>query len=201
MAVNEGTILESQAIEKLIATIDRAENRTQPWYDIYKNLECRSCQETKAIPRYLLNLNVIQGKESAKVILFEDVASIVIGCSGIDVNKSKYFQTMVNLNLKECKSLIKLNKKIEVQNGRLQVVVEAIEYVNDKLTTKLQETSIKERKLKCLPTKAKEEMKDKGGILVEVKKEKKKTKIKRKRESISNKINDIKGSNEQVCVI
>ncbi|KAI5671296.1 hypothetical protein M9H77_11660 [Catharanthus roseus] len=184
MAINEGNILESQAIEKLIvsitrlkkrfikgksyyfkATIDRVENRTQPLYDACKNcsrsviktdrgVECRSCPETKAIPRYLLNLNVIQWRQSTKVTLFEDVASIVIGCSrikcidsiGKDVNKSKHFQTMVNLNMKEFKFLIKLNK-IEVRNGRLQVVAEAIEHINDKLTTKLQETSTKGRKL------------------------------------------------------
>ncbi|KAI5683218.1 hypothetical protein M9H77_04446 [Catharanthus roseus] len=87
MAVNEENILESHA--------KKVENSSQPWYDAYKNclrsvrktdgeVESRSCLETKAIPRYLLKLNIIQREQSAKVTLFKDVASIVIGCSSIE---------------------------------------------------------------------------------------------------------------------
>ncbi|KAL3500823.1 hypothetical protein ACH5RR_039916 [Cinchona calisaya] len=110
MAINEGGLLEAQVGERPIVaitdvqkkvfqgTVDMIENKSKLWYDACQNctrsiiqtdegVQCRSCSDVQIV-QSRLTLNVSQGNARATVTLFEDAATVYIGCSVSDYIQS-----------------------------------------------------------------------------------------------------------------
>ena len=100
---------------------------------------------------------------------------------------------------------MKLNKKVEVQNGRLQVVAEAVEQINHQSTKKLQQKPTKAKKTKCTTAKCKQSDNEEGDKQMEDKKESNycyiKAKTKKKTTQTLKKMGDIKAEKNKVHII
>ncbi|KAL0376669.1 UNVERIFIED_CONTAM: hypothetical protein Scaly_0784500 [Sesamum calycinum] len=166
-------------------TVERVENKSSIWYDsckkcavsVYKNSEgvsCRKCNEDdiQTTPRYRLLLNVVHEDDSALITIFEEAATIYVGCTVEEYltsiekgeNYSEYYRGLSLQTTTEFRFLIALNKKTKVVNGRLNAIAEAIQKKqqlskhhkrkNTASTTQLQdeekdeETSMEERQNK-----------------------------------------------------
>ncbi|KAL3531306.1 hypothetical protein ACH5RR_010628 [Cinchona calisaya] len=143
--------LKEGALYYFIGTVDMIENKSKPWYDACQNctrsviqtndgVECRSCSDAQIVQRYRLTLNIILGTATATVTLFEDAATVYIGCSvndyiqstAEDEKSSKYFRDLETKSNKQYKFLIQLDERAQTQDNHLIVVAEAIERIQPK---------------------------------------------------------------------
>ncbi|KAL3507747.1 hypothetical protein ACH5RR_033129 [Cinchona calisaya] len=112
--------LKKGALYYFIGTVDMIENKSKPWYR--------------------LTLNVIQGIARATVTLFEDAATVYIGCTvndyiqsmDEDEKSSNYFRDLETISNKQYKFLIQLDERAQTQDNPLIVVAEAIQQIQHK---------------------------------------------------------------------
>ncbi|KAK4438469.1 hypothetical protein Salat_0181200 [Sesamum alatum] len=127
------------------------ENKSSPWYDSCKKcsktviftengIECRQCTNKviEASPRFRLTLMVSSTEEIAKVTVFEEAATVYVGCSvsdyiksTIEVAASNYIRHLETTENKEYKFLFKLDRNIETINGSISIIAEAIERLEE----------------------------------------------------------------------
>ncbi|KAA8517954.1 hypothetical protein F0562_015428 [Nyssa sinensis] len=152
------------------ATIDDVENKDQPWYDgcrvcnkrlteTREGLECYKCdtKNAESIPRYHIRLEVIDGNDKAIVILFEEPATSLIGCTISDyinsVRKDKFtshfYKKMVSCKSMQYKFLFNSNRVTHSVTGQtLTIIAQGIEAAQADNCAKINEAETHETKKK-----------------------------------------------------
>ncbi|KAG8370134.1 hypothetical protein BUALT_Bualt14G0085800 [Buddleja alternifolia] len=99
-------------------------------------IECRQCKKDniEAIPRFRITLMVSANNEFSKITLFEEVATVYIGCSITnyikstnEIDTSKCIKDLEATETKEYKFLFKLDKNVELKNGIISIVADAVD--------------------------------------------------------------------------
>ncbi|XP_073128987.1 uncharacterized protein [Henckelia pumila] len=130
------------------STIYKIENKSNPWYEACGNClkaitktsngnNCKRCVTVKLniIPRYRLTLLVQEDDLIARLTLFEEAATMLIG---LQVNEfinqeealDKYLQRFEQQKDEKYKFLFKLDHNVEDKNQSLSIIVEALEKSN-----------------------------------------------------------------------
>ncbi|KAA8519657.1 hypothetical protein F0562_013898 [Nyssa sinensis] len=126
------------------ATIDDVENKDQPWYD-------------GSIPRYHIRLEFVDGNDKAIVILFDEPATSLIGCTILDyinsVRKDKFtscfYRKMVSCKSMQYKFLFNSNRVTHSATGQtLTIIAQGIEVAQGDNFAKINEAETHETKKK-----------------------------------------------------